>query len=72
LTLALLAALVVVVIADRWLADRKDKRHAAQVDRLLMWRHDPHTASLPEKTEVPLYLPPEDDDAWNKAHRGDE
>jgi hypothetical protein len=49
--------------------DRKDKRHAQQVDRLLLWRHDPHTASLPAPTDVPLYLPPEDDEAWNDMHR---
>jgi hypothetical protein len=69
MTLALIAALIVVFVAHAWLIDRKDRRHAAQVDRLLLWRHDPHAAALPEPTDVPLYLPQEDDEAWNEAHR---
>ena len=68
MTFALAAALVAVIVAHACLLDRKDRRHSAQVDRLLMWRHDPKTAALPEKTEGVLYLPPEDDEAWNKAH----
>lgn len=66
---ALIVALITVVVVDRWLLDRKDRRHAAQIDRLMLWRHDPKAAALPETTgDGPLYLPPEDDEAWNEAH----
>lgn len=68
MTFALIACLVVFFICHVWLVDRKDKRHHAQIDRLLLWRHDPKAAALPEHTDSPLYLPPEDDEAWNEAH----
>lgn len=65
----LVAALIGTWFTDRWLHDRKDRRHSAQVDRLLLWKHDPKAAALPETAvDGPLYLPPEDDEAWNKAH----
>ena len=66
--IALITALAAVNIAYVWLLDRKDKRHAQQIDRLLMWRHDPKAAALPESTGSVLYLAPDDDEAWNEAH----
>jgi hypothetical protein len=66
----LLGCLVLVVLVDRWLADRKDRRHDAQVNRLLHWRHDPaHAALMDVPSAEALYLPPEDDKAWNDHHR---
>lgn len=66
---ALIAALIATWIGDRWLNDRKDRRHHEQIDRLLLWRHDPKAAALPATTvDGPLYLPPDDDEAWNQAH----
>lgn len=52
-----------------YVMDRKDKRHTAQIDRLLLWRHDPKIAALPESTGAVLYLQPEDDESWNETHR---
>jgi hypothetical protein len=73
MTLVLISALVAVSITYPLLVfralERKDKRHVEQIDRLLLWRHDPKTAALPESTGSVLYLAPEDDEAWNKAHR---
>lgn len=66
---ALLAALVAVNILYLLVLDRKDKRHDRHVTRLLQYRHDPKTAALADMpTAELLYLPPEDDEAWNERH----
>lgn len=67
---ALLIGLFVIILANAWLVDRMLKRHAAHVERLLHWRHDPKAAALADMPPAELlYLPPEDDAAWNEHHR---
>lgn len=69
MTIALLAALTAVILAFAWLLDRTLKRHSQNVERLLLWRHDPDRAATPAASaDVPLYVPPEDDEAWNQLH----
>lgn len=72
MTIALLAALIAANITWVWLIDRKDKRHDAQLTRLLVHVQAPeravaHATSAP--VDGPLYLPPEDDKAWNEHHK---
>jgi hypothetical protein len=72
MTIALLAAFVAVVVIAGWLIDRKDKRHDQQLSRLLVHVQAPREA-VAHATSAPrdglLYLPPEDDEAWNDHHR---
>lgn len=71
MTIALIAALVSAVALNAWIMDRKDKRHDTQLTRLLVHVQAPdravaHAISVP--VDGPLYLPPEDDQAWNDHH----
>lgn len=66
---ALTAALILQIVMSAWLLDRKDKRHDQHVRALVHWRQDPKTAALADMpTAELLYLPPEDDKAWNEHH----
>jgi putative N-acetylmannosamine-6-phosphate epimerase len=68
--IAFLVALVAVSIAYVVLLDRNLKRHSKHVERLLQYQHDPKVAALADMPSAELlYLPPEDDDAWNDQHR---
>lgn len=69
--IALLAALVAVITAFLVTLDRRDKRHDAQLTRLLVHVQAPERAVAHATSVVsdgPLYVPPEDDQAWNKHH----
>lgn len=72
MTLAFLIALVVVNVGWLWLVDRKDKRHDTQLSRLIVHVQAPeqavaHAMAIP--IDGPLYIPPEDDEAWNERHK---
>lgn len=68
----LFAALVIVTVTAGWLLDRQARRHDAQLSRLLVHIQAPeravqHATTTP--TDGLLYLPPEDDKAWNEHHK---
>jgi hypothetical protein len=72
LTIILTAALMLTLIGFLVLVDRKDKRHDKQIARLLVHVQAPDRAVAHATTapaDGPLYLPPDDDEAWNAAHR---
>lgn len=72
MTIALLIALALTVALNAWIADRKDKRHDQQLSRLLVHVQAPDRAvahATSANVDTPLYLPPEDDKAWNDHHR---
>jgi hypothetical protein len=55
-----------------FLMDRKDKRHDHQLTRLLVHVQAPDLAvahATARDADGPLYLPPEDDEAWREAHK---
>jgi hypothetical protein len=71
MTIALLTCLIAVILIAGWLIDRKDKRHDQQLTRLLVHVQAPDRAvahAITAPVDGPLYLPPEDDEAWNTQH----
>jgi hypothetical protein len=69
MTIAFIVALTVTITACLIVLDRKDRRHARHVERLLHYQHDPAGAALADMPAAELlYLPPEDDQAWNDHH----
>lgn len=55
MTLALTALLIVVIAGHVWLVDRRDRRHQAQIDRLLLARTDPEVLRVTPEYDGPLY-----------------
>jgi hypothetical protein len=71
LTITLTAALILTLAGFLVIVDRKDKRHDKQLTRLLVHVQAPERAvahAITAPADGPLYLPPDDDEAWNTAH----
>jgi hypothetical protein len=72
MVVVLVIALVCTVCAFVWLLNHLQARHERQLNHLLLHLRAPDAAvarDLSVPMDGPLYLPPEDDEAWNAKHR---